>query len=81
MSDTKFVNVHDAKTNFSRLLAIAESGGEVVIAKAGRPVAKLVPYGPAGQKRRLGILAGRMKLPDDFDAALPDDVLDAFERS
>ena len=79
MPDTKVVNVGDAKTHFSKLLDRVAGGEEVVIAKAGEPVARLVPYGPAEATRKLGLLAGKMKVPDDFDAP-PNDVLDAFER-
>jgi prevent-host-death family protein len=73
------VNVHEAKTHFSRLLDRAQKGTEFVIAKAGRPVARLGPLARRGQKRRLGLLDGRFKIPDDFNAPLPDEVLAAFE--
>ncbi|HWF01323.1 MAG TPA: type II toxin-antitoxin system Phd/YefM family antitoxin [Caulobacteraceae bacterium] len=72
------VNVHAAKTHFSRLLEAVAAGEEVVIAKAGKPVAKLVGLAPSG-KRRLGGLAGKAVIPADFDAPLPEAVLDAFE--
>jgi len=57
------------------------AGEEIIIAKAGQPVAKLVPLAPKQelQKRRLGVLAGLAAIPPDFDAPLPDAVLDAFE--
>jgi prevent-host-death family protein len=73
------VNIHAAKTHLSRLVDDAAAGEEIIIAKAGKPVARLVPLAPSRPKRRLGILAGRMKVPEDFDAPLPDDILDAFE--
>ncbi len=75
------VNVHAAKTHFSRLLDQAAAGEEIIIAKAGKPVAKLVPLtSPHDQrKRRLGALAGVAVIPPDFDAPLPDHVIDAFE--
>jgi prevent-host-death family protein len=74
------VNVHAAKTNFSRLVDQAAAGAEIIIAKAGQPVAKLVPLSaPKREKRRLGLLAGRAIIPADFDAPLPDEVIDAFE--
>ena len=58
----------------------AAAGEEIIIAKAGTPLAKLVPLVPVeGKKRRLGLLAGRVTIPADFDAPLPDHVLDAFE--
>jgi prevent-host-death family protein len=74
------VNVHAAKTNFSRLVDQAAAGEEIIIAKAGQPVAKLVPLtAPPREKRRLGLLAGRAVIPPAFDEPLPEEVLDAFE--
>jgi prevent-host-death family protein len=73
------VNVHDAKTHFSRLLDRAHEGEEFVIAKAGRPVARLGPLAPRGKKRRLGLLDGKLRIPDDFNEPLPDEVIAAFE--
>ena len=73
------INVHDAKTHFSRLLDRAQEGEEFVIAKAGRPVARLGPLVRRGKKRRLGLLDGKFRIPDDFNAALPNEVLAAFE--
>ena len=74
------VNIHAAKTHLSRLVEEAAAGEEIIIAKAGTPLAKLVPLVPVGgKKRRLGLLAGRVTIPADFDAPLPDHVLDAFE--
>ena len=75
----KSVNVHQAKTQFSKLLAKVERGGEVVIARAGKPVARLVAIETPAVKPTLGADAGTFVVPDDFDAPLPADVLDAFE--
>jgi prevent-host-death family protein len=73
------VNVHAAKTQLSRLVEAAAAGEEIIIAQAGKPVARLGPLaGPRG-KPRLGILAGKLRIPKDFDAPLPDDVIEAFE--
>lgn len=71
-------NVHEAKTNLSRLLDQAAGGEDVVIAKAGVPVARLVPLRPA-TKRELGFERGRVFIAHDFDAPLPDDELERFE--
>jgi prevent-host-death family protein len=71
------VNVHDAKSSLSRLLREVEAGGTVVIARHGRPVARLVRY--EAPPRRLGVLAGEFEVPADFDEPLPADVLDSFE--
>lgn len=77
-------NIHQAKTHFSKLVDQAVAGEEIVIAKAGKPVAKLVSIheaaGRAKPERKLGLLAGKYNIPDDFDAPLPDDVLDEFYR-
>lgn len=73
------VNVHEAKTHLSRLLDRAQEGEEIVIAKAGRPVARLGPLVRSGTKRRLGLLDGKFRIPDDFNRPLPDGVIAAFE--
>jgi len=75
------VNIHEAKTNFSKLIDAVGQGEEIVIAKAGKPAARLVPI--QGQKvdRRPGALKGRIRIADDFDEPLPDDLQAAFEGS
>ncbi len=72
------VNMYDAKTHFSRLVARALAGEEIVVARAGKPVVKLVPVGPEASPRRLGTLAGFAEIADDFDAPLPAEELAAF---
>jgi prevent-host-death family protein len=72
-------NVHEAKTHLSRLLEDAAGGEEIVIARAGKPVARLVPVKVKGKKRKLGFLAGKLKVPEDFDAPLPDEILAEFD--
>jgi len=69
MSARKVVNIHEAKTHLSRLIEQVVGGEQVVIAKAGRPLAKLVPLeSPEPRERhRLGFLAGEIEVPDDFD--------------
>ena len=73
------VNVHEAKTHLSKLLERVEAGGEVVIARAGRPVGRLVPFARAG-KRALGRDAGHGSIAPDFDAPLPAGALGGLER-
>ena len=73
------VNVHEAKTHLSRLLERVAKGEDVVIARAGTPIAKLVPLNPPAA-RPLGLDAGTVIIAPDFDAPLPDDVLESFER-
>jgi prevent-host-death family protein len=73
------VNIHDAKTHLSRLLEEVAAGAEVVIARAGKPVARLVPIEAAPRPKLLGLLAGQIEVPEDFDAPLPPDVVADFE--
>jgi len=70
------VNIHEAKTHLSKLIELAQVGEEVVIAKSGRPVARLLPV--AREPRRLGLLDGEIEVPEDFNAPLPEEVLAAF---
>ncbi len=79
MAKSVTVNVHEAKTHLSRLLERVAHGEEVVIAKAGTPVARLVAIGSA-RARALGLDADRVVIAPDFDAPLPDDLLSDFER-
>lgn len=70
------VNVHDAKTQLSALLDRVLAGEEIILAKAGTPVARLTPLVPASTRARVpGSRVGGMKMADDFDASLPDDFL------
>lgn len=73
------INIHAAKTQFSRLVDAAAAGEEILIAKSGKPVARLGPLLGPRRKRRLGALAGKLHIPKDFDAPLPDEILEAFE--
>lgn len=70
--------MHEAKTELSRLVERALAGEEVVIARAGVPVVRLVPVAREG-KRKLGQWAGQVEMADDFDAPLTDEELDAWE--
>lgn len=72
------VGIHQAKTHLSELLRRVAAGEEILIVRGREPVARLVPAAPAAV-RRLGIDKGEFEVPDDFDAALPPDVLAAFE--
>ena len=77
---TRTVNIHEAKTHLSKLLDDLASGTETIIAKAGKPVARLVPYAGGRTPRQPGFLKGKLRTPADFDAPLPDEILDAFEH-
>ena len=63
------INIHEAKTHLSRLIEQVAQGESFVIAKAGKPIAKIVPLDApsADQQRRIGFLAGQIAVPDDFD--------------
>ena len=72
------VNIHEAKTQFSKLVDAAMRGEETLIAKAGKPAAKLVSIAIPKTKRKFGILKGKIKISRDFDAPLADQVLAGF---
>ena len=72
------VNIHEAKTHLSRLLLRVAAGEEITIAKAGVPIARLVPVERNIKKRPWGIDRDRIWIADDFDAPLPDDILASF---
>ena len=72
------INVYEAKTKLSELLERTSRGEEFVLGRAGRPVARLVPYRPQRNPRLPGRLAGRITVAPDFDTT-PDEILDAFE--
>ena len=74
----KTVNLYEAKTRLSRLVEEAAKGEEIVIAKAGRPLARLVPMGRSTKPRKPGAWKGRVVIAPDFDAPLPEGLLAAF---
>ncbi len=74
------VNIHEAKTHFSKLLARVNAGEEVIIAKAGKPVARLVPVVEEKSRRTPGSAKGKIILSDDFNAPLPEKVMEEFEK-
>lgn len=76
---TKVVNVHEAKTHLSRLLEQVRQGEEVVIAKSGRPVARLVAVGGPVGRRKPGSAKGQIKIGEDFNAPLPEEIQSYFE--
>lgn len=77
LSPVRQVNIHDAKSQLSKLLEEVEGGARIVIARAGRPVAVLAPFRAATKKRRLGLFAGEAEIHADFDQ-LPADIEAAF---
>jgi prevent-host-death family protein len=75
MSET--VNIYEAKTRLSQLVDQAARGDDVIIARAGRPVARLVAFRPPGVVRKPGRMRGRIRVSADFDAPLPDDLFES----
>ena len=73
------VSIRVARTHLSRLVEAAAAGEEIVIAKSGKPLARLGPIPQPRGERVLGRLRGKIVVPDDFDAPLPDEVIAAFE--
>jgi len=74
----KTVNLHTAKTHLSRLVEEAAAGQEVVIAKSGKPMVRLVPVTVRSRRTGFGALRGKIRIREDFDAPLPDDLLRTF---
>jgi prevent-host-death family protein len=68
-------NIHDAKTNLSRIIDRVEHGEEIIISRAGTPVAKVVPLNPRAERTGRGSLAGRLRLADDWDTPAVNDAI------
>ncbi len=75
------VNIHDAKTHFSRLVDEVAGGETVIIAKAGKPVAQLAPLSADAPEKKslIGFMRGRITVPDDFDTMFQDEIIAMFE--
>jgi prevent-host-death family protein len=71
------VNMHQAKTNLSKLANMVQSGEKVIIAKSGRPYVELIPYSKPKKQRTFGLLKDKIKLPDDF-GELDDEISELF---
>lgn len=78
MSETVY-NLYEAKMSLSRLVDRAANGEEIILFKAGKPMAKLVPFRRTAEPRQPGGWEGRVRISEDFDAPLPGEVPDAFE--
>ncbi len=74
------INIHEAKTHFSQILNRVSSGEDVVIAKAGKPIARIVPIKGEGKKRKPGSAKGRVMIEDSFFEPLPDTIISDFEQ-
>jgi len=75
------VNLSDAKSKLSKLINQVIAGEEVIIAKSGKPVAKIVPFEKPNQNRKPGSAKEKLIMSDDFDAPLPDDILQGFYKT
>ncbi len=75
----KQVNIYEAKTQLSKLVDEAANGEDIIIARSGKPVARLTRVNLRQARRKLGVLDGQFKIPDDFNRPLPEEILDAFE--
>lgn len=73
----KIANIHEAKTQLSKLIEAALQGEDVVISKAGKPLVKIIPYHPSSEPRKPGYWRGQVKIADDFDT-LPDSIINSF---
>jgi len=73
------INIHEAKTHLSRIVDEVAAGSEVIIAKAGKPMARLMPLAGIRRVKKLGLLKGKIKVSDDFNAPLSEDVISDFE--
>jgi len=77
--NTKTLNIHEVTAYISEFVRAVQQGDDVIIARDGEPVARLVPYRAPRSVRRFGVLAGQVKLRDDFDEPLTEDLLKSFE--
>jgi prevent-host-death family protein len=74
------VNIYEAKSKFSKLISQVIAGEEIIIAKSGKPVARLVPFEKPPGNRKPGSAKGKITIAEDFDAPLPDDILKEFYK-
>ncbi len=74
----EMINIHEAKTNLSRIAEEVAAGKEIIIAKSGKPKMRLVPFESNKAKVKFGLMKGKIEISDDFDAPLPDEILEDF---
>ena len=79
MGTATIVNIYEAKTQLSRLVDRAAAGDDIVIARNGKPIARLCQLAPPSRTIEFGLLKGRLEIAPDFDAPLPQDVVATFE--
>lgn len=76
---SSIINIHEAKTHLSRIVDEVAGGADVIIAKAGKPMARLSSITAGARKKKLGLLKGKIKVPDDFNAPVDEGMLAEFE--
>ncbi len=76
----RIINIYEAKTHFSKLIARVMGGEEIIIGKSGKPIARLVPFSGKPVNRRPGTAAKTIFVSPDFDAPLPNEVQEEFEK-
>lgn len=76
----KIINIYEAKTHFSKLISRVMSGEEIIIGKAGKPIARLIPFSEKPHDRKPGTAAEMILVGSDFDSPLPEDVQAGFEK-
>lgn len=74
------INIYEVKTHFSKLVEQAHNGETIIIAKAGKPWAKIIPFEPPKKHLKFGTMKGKIKLSGDFNSPLPDDLSALFEK-
>ena len=75
----EMVNIYDAKTHLSQLVDKAASGEDVVVSRHGKPLVRITRLQPTKRRIQFGLLKGKLSIPEDFDAHLPDEVIAGFE--
>ena len=74
------LNIYEVKTHFSKVVEQAHNGETIIIAKSGKPWAKIIPYDEPKKLFQFGTMQGQISVTDDFDAPLPDEIINLFEK-
>lgn len=74
------LNIYEVKTNLSKLVDQAHNGETIIIAKSGKPWAKIIPFDEQKKQFKFGTMKGKIKIADDFNEPLPDEIIDLFEK-
>jgi prevent-host-death family protein len=74
------LNIYEVKTHFSKLVEQAHNGETIIIAKSGKPWAKIIPFDAPKKQFKFGTMEGKIRISDDFNAPLPDEIINSFEN-